>query len=68
MATPVEIVREEAMKLGKTVTDAEAEYIVWEETGYPAFWDIPKDGKTPEECLRKQVRDFLGGSSAGSGG
>lgn len=30
-------------------------YILWEYTGYPAFWNMPEDGETPEECLRKQL-------------
>jgi hypothetical protein len=38
-------------------TDEECEYLIWERTGYPSFWDIPKDGLTPAECFRKQLRD-----------
>jgi hypothetical protein len=34
------------------------EFVIWEETGYPSFWNIPKDGNTPEECLRTQLRKF----------
>jgi len=55
--------------LGKTVGDTVREYfpdasnddiefIVWEKTGYPSFWNIPEDGKTAEECFRKQLQDF----------
>ncbi len=40
------------------VDDETAEYIAWEETGFPAFWAIPTDGATPEECFRKQVHEF----------
>ena len=39
-------------------TDEEIEFIVWEKTGYPSFWCIPQDGATPEECFRKQVREY----------
>lgn len=38
-------------------TDNQAWYVLWECTGYPAFWDIPKSGATPEECLRKQLAE-----------
>ena len=31
--------------------------LIWNCTGFPAFWNIPKDGATPEECLRKQLHD-----------
>lgn len=34
------------------------EYMVWERTGYPCFWDIPSSGSTPEECFRKQLLEF----------
>ena len=39
-------------------TGEEAEYILWEETGFPAFWDIPRDGRTVEECCRKQLQEY----------
>ena len=32
-------------------------FVIWEETGYPQFWNIPQDGNTPEECFRKQLKD-----------
>ena len=37
-------------------TDDECEFILWEKTGYPAFWNIPKDGWTAKECLETQLR------------
>jgi hypothetical protein len=46
------------------VTEMEAEFIVWEKTGYPSFWDIPTDGQTPEECFRKQVQEYAKGREA----
>lgn len=39
-------------------SDEEIDWIVWEQTGFPSFWNIPKDGNTPEECFRKQLREF----------
>jgi len=36
-------------------TDEFLDYILWEETGFPYFWNIPEDGTTPEECMRKQL-------------
>lgn len=36
----------------------EIEFVIWEETGYPEFWNIPKDGLTAEECFRKQLKEF----------
>jgi len=36
-------------------TSDECEFIAWEKTGYPCFWNIPEDGNTPEECFRYQV-------------
>ena len=35
-------------------TDAEVEYILWNETGYPAFWNA-EDGHTPLECCHTQA-------------
>ena len=39
-------------------TDEEADYILWEKTGFPGFWNIPEDGNTPEECCRKQLKEL----------
>ena len=36
-------------------------WVIWEKTGYPQFWNIPEDGNTPEECFRKQLKDFANG-------
>ena len=32
------------------------EFVIWEKTGFPSFWNIPKDGNTSEECFRKQLK------------
>ena len=34
------------------------EFVIWEKTGFPSFWNIPKDGNTPEECFRNQLLQF----------
>ena len=39
-------------------TDDEVDFILWEKTGFPEFWNIGVDGDTPLECLRKQLQDF----------
>jgi hypothetical protein len=36
-------------------TDGEVDYILWSETGFPDFWNIPEDGWTATQCLRKQL-------------
>jgi len=54
--TVLEAAKEEAAKFGRVLTDDEAEYVIWEHTGFPAFWNIPDDGATPEECFRDCYR------------
>ena len=39
-------------------TPEEADFILWEKTGFPCFWNIGVDGDTPEQCLRKQLQEF----------
>lgn len=39
-------------------TSEQINNILWDYTGYPEFWDIPKDGWTATQCLRKQLRDL----------
>ena len=45
------IVREFFPKANKEQID----YILWNCTGYPEFWNIPQDGWTATQCLRKQL-------------
>ena len=59
MPTYQEVVRE----YFPGASDDYVDYILWEKTGFPEFWDIPKDGATPEECLRKQLQDLKDGVS-----
>lgn len=51
----------EALKVGVDITTIDADYVLWEETGYPCFWRIGVDGGTPLECLRTQLRAFFAG-------
>lgn len=39
-------------------TESFLDYVIWNETGFPSFWNIPEDGETPEACLRKQLNDL----------
>jgi hypothetical protein len=58
-----DLVREEAKKIPAWATteidNGFADYIMFEHTGFPSFWNIPEDGKTPEECARTQVKKFF---------
>lgn len=56
MPSPIDIVIEECSKLGITVNARKADYILWDQTGWPSFW--PDRTITPEENLRKQVREW----------
>ena len=40
------------------VSDEGIENILWKDTGYPCFWNIPEDGKTPIECAKKQLQEL----------
>lgn len=54
-----ELVKQEASAAGFTIDDETAGAILWESTGFPGFWNIPKDGSTPQECCRTQLREFF---------
>ena len=54
MATAIEVAKEYFPNADNDFID----YAIWEETGYPAFWNIPADGATPEACFRKQLADL----------
>jgi hypothetical protein len=57
--TAHELIQTVAHEFGREASVDDSEYILWEHTGYPSFWHIPRDGNTPEECLRTQVRAFF---------
>ena len=39
----------------KPATDHFLDYVLWEHTGYPAFWQL-EDGETVERCATRQLR------------
>ena len=39
-------------------TKGEIENILWTYTGFPDFWNIPEDGWSASQCLRKQLREL----------
>ena len=41
-----------------SATKEEVENILWSHTSYPDFWNIPEDGWTSSQCLRKQLREL----------
>ncbi len=41
----------------------EIDHIIYGHTGFPAFWNIPEDGSTPEECFRKQLQEYKDGKN-----
>lgn len=63
MPTPIDIVIEECSKLGVTVDAKKADFILWTHTGWPGFW--PDRSITPEENLRKQIREWANNERAG---
>lgn len=65
--TLIELVQEEGRKRDRKISACAADWIIWEHTGYPVFWNIPRDGATPEECMRTQVCAFLDGPDAVAG-
>ena len=40
-------------------TNDEIQDILWGHTSFPEFWNIPQDGWTPIQCLRKQLKELL---------
>jgi len=34
------------------------EFIIWNETSFPEFWNIPEDGWTAKQCLRTELRRY----------
>ncbi len=48
--TALELVKETARGLGHSISDDEAGYILWNETGFPCFWD-----GAPTLCIQRDV-------------
>ena len=59
--TWLEIVKDEAKKVGLEIDDQFADHVLWEFTGFPHFWDAPRLGVTPEECCRTQLSEHFSG-------
>ena len=51
---PMPIVRE----FFPLASDDEISSILWNSTGFPEFWNIPEDGWTASQCLRKQLSEL----------
>ena len=56
--TPKEMVKEEAEKLGRVISDETADYILWEYTGFPEFF-ILRDGESRDDAMRREIREAL---------
>jgi hypothetical protein len=41
--------------------DDTASHLLWNHTGFPHFWHIPRDGATPPECAVTQLRALKDG-------
>ena len=52
----VEIVKDEAQRAGVVWADAEAGFVLWNNTGWPAFFD-----GDAETCIREHVRSYIAG-------
>lgn len=55
MLTWIELVQEVATEMGWDCDPEYADYILYEYTGFPSFWD----GDNPAECCRKQLREYF---------
>lgn len=55
--TTIGFVRVEAERHDVHINDEQAEYILWNFTGYPSFW--PAGFETPAHALRKQLHDYF---------
>ena len=40
-------------------SDDKVSHILWNYTGFPEFWNIPEDGWTASQCLRKQLSELV---------
>jgi hypothetical protein len=61
MPSAIEIAKEYFPYASPEVLD----HIIWNHTGYPSFWNIPKDGNTPHQCFRKQLQSVADQISGG---
>lgn len=57
--TVLETARRLATEAGlDNMTNTDLETVIWEQTGYPEFWNY-EDGATPQECFEAQLRRAL---------
>lgn len=49
-----DVARGVAWEFGRDITPTEADYLLWEETGFPSFWD-----GAPGDTCRRQLREFF---------
>ena len=56
LQTNIEFVQEIALALGVELSDAEADMILWEHTGFPCFFD-----GYPPLVIQRQVTEYLAG-------
>lgn len=55
--SPVELVRQIALAEGVLLTDEEADYVLWNATGWPCFWP-DKRAASPAATIRVQVKEW----------
>lgn len=57
--TYLELAKDEALQHGITLSDKDANFILWEHTGFPDFFSPLKEGETHEDVVRREVSDFV---------
>jgi len=62
---PIETARRIASEYGLSMDEGDLGYVIWNCTGFPAFWDIPRSGANAQECFEKQLRAALADKEAG---
>lgn len=55
--TWIELVQAVAAEFGETVDLADADYLLWEYTGFPSFW--PRADISAAQQAREQLRDYF---------
>lgn len=60
----IEVAQAVALEFGVTLSAADADYVIYEETGFPDFWNIPEDGKDGVECMQTQLRRYFRSSKS----
>ena len=55
----IELAQAVALEFGVKLSASDADYLIYEETGFPEFWNIPEDGNDPIECMQTQLRRYF---------